>query len=754
MNDSFFKSKDLPEPESLLIDFEFILSEMTDTWGDKYLNSFNQNSKFFESWLPGKDYEFLTKVFSIFFLRLKDETNFQSPTYFAEKAVFHEKDKKYKEWFRIKAKPFFETLKMLPNKKVPDEEKKYFRKFLITTTFFCANYGYKFQHSLNSESVIIKTNENSNLKSVERFYLFYNRSQNRSEKIGIGSVEITDRRYVNIEYYYSAEPEFELSPTGDHGIQKASGTLSEVKESSIWIIRNVIDKPTEAQRNKNTGLVENHFVIKQYDQKDEKILLGTSVWWNRRDNYPCASAIVLIEAGYYDRLFSTHPDFGFKHIKANRTNESIPPEIFYYLFHQIVSLEPILSNVDKNKKSTSFSELEQIPFYKGNGEVIKILKGKYKGLSIVNNNETDILIISELEIFPNGLVNLLFQNSSTTQPMAERPTLGFIKEADVDNMGRGKIVITLRYDYDKHTNLLDYYLEFDDLFKKEKEGEKGQFWLRGGFAGISRISHNPTASCIVFESQPNDKRVNIQHIKLIESEKENTTEVLRLYEENPKLFDIFRKSSRRYSNYSGVKILTSILDHKTDTDRGIAGFTNDIFISIPLSYNHNAKEYERNCSIAKELKEELIHRYNFDPDRIFCSCFNKNKKLAFQEYEEYKGTSLKGFKEVRKEIDESKILIFVYPKPYKSKDDVLRISSAVVEIGYALGMKKDVIILYDKSEKENMPKNLMRLNESRSFDFDTNQSRPIHKMFSYMNYEEQITRIIKKTSASTNSNTG
>jgi hypothetical protein len=101
------------------------------------------------------------------------------------------------------------------------------------------------------------------------------------------------------------------------------------------------------------------------------------------------------------------------------------------------------------------------------------------------------------------------------------------------------------------------------------------------------------------------------------------------------------------------------------------------------------------------------------------------------------------FLKIKSIIENSQSLIFVFPAMTVSDLSMLRISSSTIEIVFALGLRKNIVILYEKSEKEKLPKNLVALNKSRIFPFEATNKTPIKTLFNSFENETDIKNLLK-----------
>lgn len=173
----------------------------------------------------------------------------------------------------------------------------------------------------------------------------------------------------------------------------------------------------------------------------------------------------------------------------------------------------------------------------------------------------------------------------------------------------------------------------------------------------------------------------------------------------------------------------------------------DFFMSIPLTFDNNPKTYELHRKIAYDVMAEL--------DKLTSS--GKNELNNNQEFENFyfagKSASNLGDFEYIKEriardtldaIERSKIFVLIFPSRKKSvsleknnKERIVinKVSSANTELGYAMALKKRIIVFYEKDEKQNLPGNLeyyIISKKGEMFMFDRDD---LKKTFKFMDAE-------------------
>ena len=139
-----------------------------------------------------------------------------------------------------------------------------------------------------------------------------------------------------------------------------------------------------------------------------------------------------------------------------------------------------------------------------------------------------------------------------------------------------------------------------------------------------------------------------------------------------------------------------------------------------------------------------MEKFTIAKDKIYSACFMEDDDLDDDEiYNEYKNRNRddgKHYRLVKDNLDKSKRTIFIFPKITGSGKK--RISSSIIELGYSLGSGKDIAVFYDKQEEKTLPKNLMLLNQSRTFDFVSFDIEKITKEFNDKRIE-QIRKCLK-----------
>ena len=314
---------------------------------------------------------------------------------------------------------------------------------------------------------------------------------------------------------------------------------------------------------------------------------------------------------------------------------------------------------------------------------------------------------------------------------------GFIKSIVFPEHKKCQLIITLNHDYRNHIHKLSLYLEFD-INKKV---------IFGCYAGESILTKKPIASTVYFESRDViQDNIEPKIIPLYQNGEINS-KVIKLFSGNDNLKEFFIGNSFKYlSNFNAINTLKShfipvnnIIDYKISKV-----YQFEVFISIPLTFVNSKEQFLTNRKIALTIRDIFVEKFTIAKDKIYSACFMEDDDLDDDEiYNEYKNRNRddgKHYRLVKDNLDKSKRTIFIFPKITGSGKK--RISSSIIELGYSLGSGKDIAVFYDKQEEKTLPKNLMLLNQSRTFDFVSFDIEKITKEFNDKRIE-QIRKCLK-----------
>lgn len=152
--------------------------------------------------------------------------------------------------------------------------------------------------------------------------------------------------------------------------------------------------------------------------------------------------------------------------------------------------------------------------------------------------------------------------------------------------------------------------------------------------------------------------------------------------------------------------LSELLSKSTPKD--IRLYKHDFFISVPMSYiDEGMVEYNKNKKFCYETIELLKHHFHLKINYFACKDYD---------FETYQGILRETHYEDSMEgIAESKLFVLLLPDmqlpSYKSEFAAIKLSSVWAELGYAIGLKKAILILCDKSFKEKLPNIVHALND-------------------------------------------
>ncbi|MCU0340119.1 MAG: hypothetical protein MUE30_09545 [Spirosomaceae bacterium] len=139
----------------------------------------------------------------------------------------------------------------------------------------------------------------------------------------------------------------------------------------------------------------------------------------------------------------------------------------------------------------------------------------------------------------------------------------------------------------------------------------------------------------------------------------------------------------------------------------------DFFISIPLSYNKDNDTFKNNQSVALKLKEALIknNKVYFAGSKIEEQGPKKEPKEVYHDIDQYNDYQSVIANDTISALERSEVYILIFPSRKDLKNiNTIKVSSAITELGIAMGLRKKVIIFHHAHEKENLPANIERLN--------------------------------------------
>ncbi len=715
-----------PQQENLHSQFKEEIEDLSSKFNDfcsadqkrnKFLTAFNKNLDFYKNIIPQKSGSQLPGIMSVLEKEIEKRPVNSKPTKFTKPENYYNKrrdiffeddDWEFIEEFKIISKGIFKDLTN-PAAKI---SVAYIRKFIKLTVFLCGRYKYLLSIK-NGEPVIIDLEKlKKTSPPLKEYYLFYNRSHVKKESIGIGLVTVLNDSEAAVEYYYREDG------AALYSTLKTKGDIQYFDDARILMLHNLKDEKDIDEKFRKKKPVHSHFVLKEYKFNADKILLGINCSWNRENNYPYATSLILIEKDVYDAEYKGK-EYAFDVIRNNLADTVVPPLIFYYLFHQSISLEFVINAHNIENKPIPFDKIQQIPFFENESDHIEKISGKYKGFTIIKkgggSSPKDLVIISELEINANGKVRLFINDAQKSATKRQPSTTGFIKYINVDvNSNMGVVYMSLRYDYQAQVNSFNFYLEFKP---NSRSNSRNTFTLTGCYAGKSLVTGKPIAAPVIFEEI---KESIIPEEIVIDNSNPAFTEFILCHRN---IVDFFLDNE--YSNYLSVELLKKSFVTPGASKTNVYPYK--VFISIPLTYNNDKKTYEKNAGMAMELMQELIAKFSFSPGEVYCACLFEGKPMNF---EEYKGnnTGMRVFDKIRQIIQECSCIFFIYPKLLECK----RISSSIIEMGYCLSLDaiKKIVILCDPEEKDNLPQNLMLQSPNKGLiNFDSGTKDPIITLF-------------------------
>ena len=755
MNDPFFRNSNLPDFSFLLKAFRSLLTETAaeNKYWKGFVEQLELNLPLFQDLIRNsQETEFpqlLEKIFSRVEPAIQSESNF----YINREELFSPQLLAYLATFRMSSRDSLKNLRThYPQAKgwldlsQEDESRKYFRRFLILSTFFCTAYNINLAIDKGG-TIIVQSSKhlNTTLKlETKTYYLFYNRSHIGGRGIGIGQLTINTAMRAKLEYFYSPRKlsDSDITPAEEPFTVKTTGRVKKYGSRSILVVKDLIDTELDEEAKKKGQGVESFYVLKHFDKSDESFLLGIACSWNRDTNFPFATAIILADKEFYDKQYPEDSAFSFNRIRGDR-NLSIPPSFAYYLLDRSISLESIIQDRYDDVKGNwrPFSQLADIPLFNDQSKFLDRLAGRYKGLTVVRSEDGDRLVISELSIEPTGLVSLRVNNENDEPVDFRNNDKGVIKRIKVNRKdGTGKIFINLKYNFAKHYSSLNYYLYFDHFFERGNYNQTEPFFLKGGFAGESLISNRAIASSIIFQKVEGDQEITITQRNL----NELTTKAFSdLYASNKALFDFYLSNETdNYTNRRGIRLLKRKKEWAEMEQKNISTQdAYDVFISIPMTANNSEEEYDRNCKIAADFIDELIVRCDLKREKIFCACLHQEGFFSYQQYCEHYKTPGIIYSVMNLNLHKSSTVIYIHPKPLLSSGSG-KISSSIIELGYALGLRCRIAVVYDEEEKDNLPRNLMELTRSSQFTFITTHPKAFVEMFNYFSNERRMRSLV------------
>lgn len=738
---------ELPDLQALLMDYEEEFEAFDNDYktGGIYHKAFTANKGILEYAIKQKQpNRYLQKLYRLLWKGLLPDIKSPNNYHNSFEILFKEDNgvdfiKKYK----IGNKRILDRLENEPG------HKHYFGNFLHVSTLFCVAFSCRF---IGYKKNVRLWKGRRKKKDTKEYYLFYNRSHVQKMDTGIGRVTLNGQR-ATVYYYYQP-----TSSKRKFDTLKTEGDVCYHPDASVLVLKNVTDTDTSPCYN-SSAPVESYYVIKQFKKEHEKILLGIVLTWNRDKSYPVSSAVILVDKAYYDSKYRSGSEFAFS-IETFVRSKQILPRLFYFLYHQSISLESVIEKRKipaKDKLYTPFETFDDVPFYRSEANNLELVAGRYKGLSVIPVKGDFMPVISELIIRKTGIVELhttprqeemkkyLSETEENGVPFTENSgrdkqtsyeNKGFVKLVEITNEVNGRIYISLGYNFAEHYNHLNHFLEFE--LKNRKEAPK---FLKGVFAGKSLVTNEPVASTVIFERVDENTPAGIDKFKVNPDDDSDRSKLYELYSHHRSLFDIYYKETDKYTNNKAVQLLREILP----LNHGAGSSTKqvkqyDIFISIPLNSAHSKVEYYRNTKLVDRLKTVLQKKFNITSDRIYCSCFNGNKIIPYKDY--VIKSNISTYIEVSLDkLEGVHTLIMVYPKKVNQKQTT--ISSSLVEAGFALGLKKKIILLYDESEEKNLPVSLSKLQPITKFTFETAEANPFEKIFNSKTQYERLSKALQ-----------
>ena len=746
---------DLGTPKEIREDFDEDLKKFAEDFstGAKFVEALSLSDTFCRRIVEKSLFKTLPNVFKRLTEQLfKDHLGqMDNPTKYGTNSTgfFSADDMAYRHLFGISHKNLFKRLEAIGSDEM--EVRKYWETFLSASTLFCAVGGYKLLFK-DGVAVVERLDKGEEAKGLRReYYFFYNRSHVKLHGIGVGELTLVNEHSVDIAYYYSPT---DKTPKGKkYATLHTTGKVERHPDARILLLKEVQDDDSypETKVFSKVKPVLSSFVIKRYGTANEKLLLGVHTSWNRDDFFPYATAFVLIEKSVYDEDFPAGHPSAFEKIRDERSahlierEKSIPPAIFYYLYHMSINLNAAIEGnkgPGQKKSAVAFSTLDQLPYCFEESSHLPQLAGKYKGLTIVPEQGGQLVVLSVMEIWPNGMVFLRISRKTEEPGGVDSP--GFVKYLTMDENGRGKLYINLRYDYNKSFNSLNYFLDFEEARVKGKHDRVRI--LRGGYAGESLITHQPIGASIVFEQMKEDTGFTVlEEPMFLEGGKEFNPRVRELAAAHPNLFNYYANGrSDDFSNFAGIELLRKEFARPTGRP-GAKDNQYDVFISLPLTHRNDAKEYGRNARLANAVRVGLMEKFGFKRERIFCSCLDPkaDKPLGFASYAKAveKNNHVHGYGYIEEILSSSRFIFVVFPPDtFDIGRKKLRLSSSVIELAYSLGKGKKSVVLCGRKEVDCLPPNLSVLRADRIFTHEISNVRGVKTFFA----NEQFMDILHK----------
>ncbi|MEZ0611374.1 hypothetical protein ACAW74_22880 [Fibrella sp. WM1] len=168
-----------------------------------------------------------------------------------------------------------------------------------------------------------------------------------------------------------------------------------------------------------------------------------------------------------------------------------------------------------------------------------------------------------------------------------------------------------------------------------------------------------------------------------------------------------------------LDILENVIDEYLNEEIEIRFYEFDFFVSIPLTFNKMyGGDYNRNMEIANRAITSFQNRFFYNT--YFLANEGKNAEEASVASNPSRLATLQT-------LDRCRCLLFILP--YLSHNAISTLknesiipiftSSAITELGYALGMKKPVYILCDNRMKEHVPSNVKAISHRVQYAYYT-----------------------------------
>ncbi len=196
---------------------------------------------------------------------------------------------------------------------------------------------------------------------------------------------------------------------------------------------------------------------------------------------------------------------------------------------------------------------------------------------------------------------------------------------------------------------------------------------------------------------------------------ENSKCILHQRVDNQTISHFFERRSQNYLklpritdyNLDGLQKKIEMLLEK-DVPKDIRIYKHDFFISIPMAYISDSDiEFNQNKKFCHGTIDILKESFGFTKNYFACEKYN---------YETYE-TMMRGihYEDAMEGIAESKLFVLVIPKmEFPSLDSELsavRFSSVWAELGYAIGLKKPILIVCGGNFESKLPNIVRSLNK-------------------------------------------